>query len=117
MLRDIGRKEIDTQDVMLSPCQKLRDPNCLSFQDFKTCKQCKEFHYLDEEKVCKRYPIPAIRNCEKYSNYNICIQCIQGFLLSTPSLCSPVKNIDFCAVYDNTSPINFCIECQPDYYV
>lgn len=89
----------------------------MSFKDFKTCKKCNEFHFLDEEAVCQRYPIPAIRNCEKYTNYNICSQCKQGFLLSTPSLCVSVKKIDFCEIYDNTSPINLCIECQPQYYV
>lgn len=49
MIRDINRKEIDTQDVLLSPCQKLIDPNCLVFENFQACKTCKEFFFLDEK--------------------------------------------------------------------
>lgn len=101
-----------------SPCRPLLIENCEDYESFTLCKKCANNYYLSDNKTsCKVYPHPIIPNCEGYSYYNNCNKCAQGFRLAGYNDCQPVRSIDKCLAYSQTSAANVCVECQSGYFV
>lgn len=67
--------------------------NCEVYTSLLTCAVCKPGFYLEGSNAC--IEVPAIDNCEAYSNKDNstdCVKCIEGFYLITFNTCVPRKN-------------------------
>lgn len=98
----------------LNNCIEISVENCKTINlNTEICEECNEGFYLSND-GCQ--PIPRIKDCIKYNQFNFqCLQCDRNSLLTTYKSCEPVSNtINNCQHYDANGE---CIECFEGFYL
>ena len=98
-------------------CSKKSIINCVFFEKFDKCKQCKENYFINKEGACTKNPDSVIDNCFEYKNSLKCKNCEKGFYLKFPDKCDKNIEIPNCVSYSRNSTSTKCESCEKNYYL
>ena len=83
---------------------------CKQTIDGKTCDECSEGYYFDEEGNCTE-----INYCSKLDQYGRCEKCIPGYYLSSYYFKQTCTKDENC--YEGDKDTGLCLRCNDNYYL
>lgn len=100
-----------------SVCALQNVPNCLVYQEFYSCAQCKTGYFINSTGQCQIVPDSIIQNCFEYLTSGVCRLCLTSYYLASPSACLPHSTTIPNCFTMSANLLNVCSLCATGYFL